>query len=141
MNLNTVQEIEHAIDALTSDQREELYIWLDEHYLHAADVQLKAANRRGPLRRAHQPGYCRSQGRKNRTPLAPIRPITAQTRNFGKSIGLCRSISVNGRTSNLRCSEPTRATVCFSKTVGFEKPGTSKIRECRCLKSHSQNEP
>ena len=43
MDLNTVQEIERAIDALTSEQREELYIWLDEHYLHSGDVQLKAA--------------------------------------------------------------------------------------------------
>jgi hypothetical protein len=43
MKLNTVQEIERAIDALTPDQREELYIWLDEHYLHAGDVQLRAA--------------------------------------------------------------------------------------------------
>ncbi len=43
MNLNTVQEIERAIDALTPDQREELYVWLDEHYLPAGDMQLKAA--------------------------------------------------------------------------------------------------
>ena len=43
MDLNTVQEIERAIDALTSEQREELYIWLDEHYLHSGDAQLKAA--------------------------------------------------------------------------------------------------
>jgi hypothetical protein len=43
MILNTVQEIERAIDALTPDQREELYIWLDEHYLQTGDVQLKAA--------------------------------------------------------------------------------------------------
>lgn len=43
MNLNTVQEIEHAIAALTPDQREELYLWLDEHYLHSGDMQLKRA--------------------------------------------------------------------------------------------------
>jgi hypothetical protein len=43
MNLNTVQEIERAIDALTTEQREELYVWLDERYLHAGDAQLKAA--------------------------------------------------------------------------------------------------
>jgi hypothetical protein len=43
MNLNTVQEIERAIDALTPDQREELYVWLDEHYLQSGDMQLKAA--------------------------------------------------------------------------------------------------
>jgi hypothetical protein len=43
MNLSTVQEIERAIDALTPNQREELYVWLDEHYLQSGDVQLKAA--------------------------------------------------------------------------------------------------
>jgi hypothetical protein len=43
MNLSTVQEIERAIDALTPDQREELYVWLDEHYMQSGDMQLKAA--------------------------------------------------------------------------------------------------
>jgi hypothetical protein len=43
MDLNTVQKIEHAIDALTPEQRDELYIWLDEHYLQPSDIQLKAA--------------------------------------------------------------------------------------------------
>jgi hypothetical protein len=39
MSLNTVQEI----DALTPDQLEELYVWLDEHYLQSGDMQLKSA--------------------------------------------------------------------------------------------------
>ncbi len=43
MDLDTVQQIEHAIDALTPEQREELYLWLDEHYLQPSDIQLKAA--------------------------------------------------------------------------------------------------
>ena len=43
MDLNRVQEIEHAIDALTPEQREQLYLWLDEHYLQPSDLQLKAA--------------------------------------------------------------------------------------------------
>jgi hypothetical protein len=43
MDLHTVQEIERAIDALTADQREELYVWLDEHYMQSGDMQLKAA--------------------------------------------------------------------------------------------------
>lgn len=42
MNLNTVQEIERAIDALTPPQREELYQWLDQHYPQPIDEQLKA---------------------------------------------------------------------------------------------------
>ncbi len=41
--MNTVQEIERAIDALTPDQREQLYVWLDEHYFQAGDMQLKTA--------------------------------------------------------------------------------------------------
>jgi len=43
MGLPTVQEIERAIDALTPVQREELYLWLDEHYLQPSDRQLKGA--------------------------------------------------------------------------------------------------
>jgi DNA-directed RNA polymerase specialized sigma24 family protein len=43
MDINTVQQIERAIDALTPEQREELYLWLDEHYLQPSDIQLKAA--------------------------------------------------------------------------------------------------
>jgi len=43
MDLNRVQEIERAIDALTPEQREQLYLWLDEHYLQPSDIQRKAA--------------------------------------------------------------------------------------------------
>jgi len=43
MGLMTIQEIERAIDALTPEQREELYLWLDERYLQSPDVRLKAA--------------------------------------------------------------------------------------------------
>jgi hypothetical protein len=32
MSLKTVQEIERAIDALTLEQREKLFVWLDERY-------------------------------------------------------------------------------------------------------------
>jgi hypothetical protein len=42
MNLNTVQDIERAIDALTPEQREELCQWIDEHYPQQVDAQLKA---------------------------------------------------------------------------------------------------
>ena len=43
IGLMTIQEIERAIDALTPEQREELYLWLDERYLQSSDAQLKAA--------------------------------------------------------------------------------------------------
>jgi hypothetical protein len=42
MNLNTVQEIERAIDALTPRQMEELYEWLDQRHPQPVDAQLKA---------------------------------------------------------------------------------------------------
>jgi hypothetical protein len=43
MDLNTVQEIEGAIDALTPERREQLYLWFDERYSQPGDIQLKAA--------------------------------------------------------------------------------------------------
>lgn len=40
--MNTVQEIERAIDALTPQQIEELYVWLDQRHPQPIDTQLKA---------------------------------------------------------------------------------------------------
>ncbi|MGC2660956.1 MAG: hypothetical protein WA324_23630 [Bryobacteraceae bacterium] len=42
MSLDTVQQIERAIDALTPQQMEELYAWLDRHHPQSIDAQLKA---------------------------------------------------------------------------------------------------
>jgi len=42
MRLDTVQEIQCAIDALTPQQMEELYVWLDQHHPQPIDVRLKA---------------------------------------------------------------------------------------------------
>jgi hypothetical protein len=42
VHLDTVQEIERAIDALTPQQLEELYLWLDQRYSQPIDAQLKA---------------------------------------------------------------------------------------------------
>ena len=42
MHVNTVQEIERAIDALTPEQIEELYVWLDQRHPQPIDAQLKA---------------------------------------------------------------------------------------------------
>lgn len=42
MQRTAVQEIERAIDALTPEQREELYQWLDEHHPQRVDAQLEA---------------------------------------------------------------------------------------------------
>lgn len=38
----TLLEIERAIDALTPEQIEELYLWLDQRYSQHIDAQLKA---------------------------------------------------------------------------------------------------
>jgi hypothetical protein len=40
--MNTVHEIERAIDALTPQQMEELYVWLDQRHPQPIDAQLKA---------------------------------------------------------------------------------------------------
>ncbi|HEY3456837.1 MAG TPA: hypothetical protein VGK64_19820 [Bryobacteraceae bacterium] len=42
MRLDTVQEIERAIDALTPQQVEELSLWLDQRHPQLIDAQLKA---------------------------------------------------------------------------------------------------
>jgi len=42
MHVNTVQEIERAIDALTPEQIEELYVWLDQRHPQPIDARLKA---------------------------------------------------------------------------------------------------
>jgi len=42
MPLDTVLEIERAIDALTPQQVEELSLWLDQHHPQPIDAQLKA---------------------------------------------------------------------------------------------------
>ena len=42
MGLNTVQEIERAIDALTQEELGELYSWLDQRHPQPIDAQLKA---------------------------------------------------------------------------------------------------
>jgi len=41
MQLDPVQEIERAIDALTPQQLEQLFAWLDERYSQSVDLQLK----------------------------------------------------------------------------------------------------
>jgi hypothetical protein len=40
--MNTVHEIERAIDALTPQQVEELYEWLEQRHPQPIDAQLKA---------------------------------------------------------------------------------------------------
>ncbi|MEP6716688.1 MAG: hypothetical protein ABJC09_14045 [Terriglobia bacterium] len=42
ISLNSIQEIERAIDALTPQQIDELYLWLDQRHPQQIDAQLKA---------------------------------------------------------------------------------------------------
>ena len=42
MSLNTIEEIERAIGALTPREVEELYAWLDQHYPPPIDARLQS---------------------------------------------------------------------------------------------------
>jgi hypothetical protein len=42
MSLNTIQEIERAIGALTPRELEELYLWLDQHCPHPFDTRVQS---------------------------------------------------------------------------------------------------
>ena len=42
MHLSTVEEIERAIDDLSPQQIEELYVWLDERHPQPIDARLRA---------------------------------------------------------------------------------------------------
>jgi hypothetical protein len=73
-----VQQIERAIDALTPEQREQLYLWLDEQYLQPSDIQLKAAIDAGRFDERIARAVADHQARKNRTPL--VRSFNAPSR-------------------------------------------------------------
>lgn len=47
--MESIQDIERAIDALTPEQMEELYQWLDRHHPQAIDAHLKADLEAGRL--------------------------------------------------------------------------------------------
>jgi hypothetical protein len=42
MPFNTVQDIERAIDALTPQELDDLYSWLDRHHPQAIDAQIES---------------------------------------------------------------------------------------------------
>jgi hypothetical protein len=54
MRLTTVREIEHAIDALTPEQLNELYVWLDQKHPHSIDSRIQSDLAAGRLDRAIQ---------------------------------------------------------------------------------------
>ena len=47
--MESIQDIERAIDALTPEQMEELYQWLDRHHPQPIDAHLKADLEAGRL--------------------------------------------------------------------------------------------
>jgi hypothetical protein len=50
--MNTVQEIEHAIQALTPRELEELYSWLDQHCPQSIDARIQSDLTAGRLDKA-----------------------------------------------------------------------------------------
>lgn len=52
MSSNTVQEIERAIDKLTSEELQELYSWLDRRHPQPIDAQLESDLAAGRLDKA-----------------------------------------------------------------------------------------
>lgn len=52
MSLSTVQEIERAIGALTPQEVEELYMWLDQHYPQSIDARVQSDLATGRLDKA-----------------------------------------------------------------------------------------
>jgi len=52
MSLTTVQEIEHAIDALSPEQLDELYLWLDRNHPHPIDTRIRSDLDAGRLDKA-----------------------------------------------------------------------------------------
>ncbi len=72
--MNTVREIERAIDDLSPQQIEELYVWLDERHPQPIDARLKADLDAGRIDDPHKTrfGYDHKAG--NAQPLE-IRPV------------------------------------------------------------------
>ena len=52
--MSSIEEIERAIDELSPEQIQELYIWLDEHHPHSIDARLQSDLAAGRLDRAIQ---------------------------------------------------------------------------------------
>jgi hypothetical protein len=52
MSLTTVQEIERAIDTLTPQELQELYLWLDQHHPEPIDARLESDLAAGRLDKA-----------------------------------------------------------------------------------------
>jgi hypothetical protein len=54
VGLNTIQEIERAIDSLTPQELGELFSWLDQHHPHPLDVRIASDVEAGRLDAAIQ---------------------------------------------------------------------------------------
>jgi len=54
MQPSTIEEIERAIDGLTPEQIQDLYLWLDEHHPHSIDTRLQSDLAAGRLDQAIQ---------------------------------------------------------------------------------------
>ncbi len=57
MALNTLREIERAITALTPEEVEELYLWMDNHYPQPIDARIESDLAAGRLDNAIQRAF------------------------------------------------------------------------------------
>ncbi len=75
MDLSTVPEIERAIDALTSQRREELYRWLDRTIRSPSTCSLKPTSMRGALTTASIAPWPTTEPEKHNTCSAGAKQI------------------------------------------------------------------
>jgi len=54
MSLNTIDQIEQAIESLTPGELEELYVWLDQYHPHPMDARISSDLAEGRLDAAIQ---------------------------------------------------------------------------------------
>jgi hypothetical protein len=107
MNLNTVREIERAIDALSPEQRAGLSHWRDERYSRPIDTQLRADIEAGRF----DDRIARAIADDKAGTALALAHMHRTLADFGKTIGRCQSKSARGPTNNLRYCEKTPATL------------------------------
>ncbi|HYA16702.1 MAG TPA: hypothetical protein VEF06_04510 [Bryobacteraceae bacterium] len=78
MPLDTLEEIERAIDALTPREREKVYVWLDEHHPQSIDTRIASDLAAGRLDDAIQ----RALDEEKSGSIRPLQRMHRTTRDF-----------------------------------------------------------
>jgi hypothetical protein len=78
MPLDTLEEIERAINAMTPREREKLYLWLDEHHPQSIDTRIASDLAAGRLDDALQ----RVLGEERSGRIRPLQRMHRTTRDF-----------------------------------------------------------